>query len=61
MYTLSHAHKCKLDEPVNLYLIWHQLLQALNAQQLYQICTQYWDDKYNTQSVSPDVSRDTFK
>ncbi|KAJ4805624.1 Myosin [Rhynchospora pubera] len=31
------------------------LCPALNVQQLYRICTQYWDDKYNTQSVSPDV------
>jgi myosin-5 len=28
---------------------------ALNAQQLYRICTQYWDDKYNSQTVSPNV------
>ncbi|GJM87348.1 hypothetical protein PR202_ga03294 [Eleusine coracana subsp. coracana] len=28
---------------------------VLSVQQLYRICTQYWDDKYNTQSVSSDV------
>ncbi|XP_078175171.1 myosin-14-like [Carex rostrata] len=28
---------------------------ALNVQQLYRICTQYWDDKYNSQTVSPNV------
>ncbi|KAG1361430.1 putative Myosin-8 [Cocos nucifera] len=27
----------------------------LSVQQLYRICTQYWDDKYNTQSVSSSV------
>nr|XP_029123556.1 myosin-6 isoform X2 [Elaeis guineensis] len=30
-------------------------LQILSVQQLYRICTQYWDDKYNTQSVSSSV------
>ncbi|XP_039845578.1 myosin-14-like isoform X2 [Panicum virgatum] len=30
---------------------------VLSVQQLYRICTQYWDDKYNTQSVSSDVLR----
>ncbi|MBA0554746.1 hypothetical protein Golob_013836, partial [Gossypium lobatum] len=27
----------------------------LSVQQLYRICTLYWDDNYNTRSVSPDV------
>ncbi|KAF3335218.1 myosin-6-like protein [Carex littledalei] len=31
------------------------LCPELNVQQLHQICSQYWDDKYNTQSVSQDV------
>ncbi|KAJ3678582.1 hypothetical protein LUZ60_002385 [Juncus effusus] len=31
------------------------LCPALSVQQLYRICTQYWDDKYNTQSVSSNV------
>ncbi|XP_078175119.1 myosin-6-like isoform X2 [Carex rostrata] len=31
------------------------LCPELNVQQLRQICSQYWDDKYNTQSVSQDV------
>lgn len=30
--------------------------QILSVQQLYRICTLYWDDNYNTRSVSPDVS-----
>ncbi|EHA8589917.1 myosin-17 [Cocos nucifera] len=28
---------------------------VLSVQQLYRICSQYWDDKYNTQSVSSSV------
>ncbi|RCV10465.1 hypothetical protein SETIT_2G114600v2 [Setaria italica] len=28
---------------------------VLSVQQLYKICTQYWDDKYNTESVSEEV------
>jgi myosin-5 len=28
------------------------------VQQLYKICTQYWDDKYNTESVSEEVTRE---
>ncbi|XP_072959114.1 myosin-6-like isoform X1 [Typha angustifolia] len=31
------------------------LCPVLNVQQLYRICTQYWDDKYNSQSVSSTV------
>lgn len=27
-------------------------------QQLYKICTQYWDDKYNTESVSEEVLKE---
>ncbi|THU62385.1 hypothetical protein C4D60_Mb01t04580 [Musa balbisiana] len=37
------------DEIVN------DLCPALSVQQLYRICTQYWDDKYNTKSVSSTV------
>ncbi|KAJ3672107.1 hypothetical protein LUZ60_006828 [Juncus effusus] len=33
----------------------HDLCPILSVQQLYRICTQYWDDKYNTQSVSSNV------
>ncbi|OAY68635.1 Myosin-8, partial [Ananas comosus] len=32
------------------------LCPMLSVQQLYRICTQYWDDKYNTQSVSSSIS-----
>ncbi|KAI3459593.1 hypothetical protein Pfo_016256 [Paulownia fortunei] len=31
------------------------LCPILSIQQLYRICTLYWDDNYNTRSVSPDV------
>ncbi|XP_074586758.1 myosin-8-like [Curcuma longa] len=31
------------------------LCPVLNVQQLYRICTQYWDDKYDTKSVSSEV------
>ncbi|XP_052149172.1 myosin-6-like isoform X2 [Oryza glaberrima] len=37
------------DEIIN------DLCTALSVQQLYKICTQYWDDKYNTESVSEEV------
>ncbi|KAJ0963649.1 hypothetical protein J5N97_028771 [Dioscorea zingiberensis] len=37
------------DEIIN------DLCPILSVQQLYRICTQYWDDKYDTQSVSPEV------
>ncbi|XP_031262812.1 myosin-6-like [Pistacia vera] len=35
--------------------ITNDLCPVLSVQQLYRICTLYWDDDYNTQSVSPDV------
>ncbi|KAL2488045.1 Myosin-6 [Forsythia ovata] len=31
------------------------LCPILSVQQLYRICTLYWDDNYNTRSVSPEV------
>jgi hypothetical protein len=39
----SHTYQCLV-------------LQILSVQQLYRICTLYFDDNYNTRSVSPDVS-----
>ncbi|XP_010650198.2 myosin-6 isoform X1 [Vitis vinifera] len=33
----------------------NDLCPSLSVQQLYRICTLYWDDNYNTRSVSPDV------
>ncbi|XP_047320010.1 myosin-17-like isoform X2 [Impatiens glandulifera] len=41
--------KKTLDEITN------QLCPELSIQQLYRISTMYWDDKYGTHSVSPDV------
>ncbi|KAL2661502.1 hypothetical protein AAZX31_03G228400 [Glycine max] len=35
--------------------ITHELCPVLSIQQLYRISTMYWDDKYGTHSVSPDV------
>nr|DAD20122.1 TPA_asm: hypothetical protein HUJ06_021585 [Nelumbo nucifera] len=35
--------------------ITNDLCPILSVQQLYRICTLYWDDKYNTRSVSPNV------
>ena len=36
-------------------LICTVMMQVLSVQQIYKICTQYWDDKYNTESVSEEV------
>ncbi|GAB2218803.1 hypothetical protein Drorol1_Dr00002035 [Drosera rotundifolia] len=33
----------------------HELCPVLSIQQLYRISTMYWDDKYGTHSVSPEV------
>jgi myosin-5 len=33
----------------------HDLCPVLSIQQLYRISTMYWDDKYGTHSVSPEV------
>ncbi|KAL9273072.1 Myosin-11-like protein, partial [Drosera capensis] len=33
----------------------HELCAVLSIQQLYRISTMYWDDKYGTHSVSPEV------
>lgn len=35
--------------------ITNDLCPILSVQQLYRICTLYWDDNYNTRSVAPDV------
>ncbi|KAG1359672.1 putative Myosin-8 [Cocos nucifera] len=52
-YLLSQVifqkYRISYDEIVN------DLCPILSVQQLYRICTQYWDDKYNTQSVSSSV------
>ncbi|KAJ8452460.1 hypothetical protein Cgig2_000049 [Carnegiea gigantea] len=46
---LHHKPKKSLDD------ISHNLCPVLNIQQLYRISTMYWDDKYGTCSVSPEV------
>ncbi|RLN10008.1 hypothetical protein C2845_PM11G21890 [Panicum miliaceum] len=48
-YVIFQKFRISYDEIVN------DLCPILSVQQLYRICTQYWDDKYNTQSVSSDV------
>lgn len=44
-----HTHAKKM------LIICTTLMQVLSVQQIYKICTQYWDDKYNTESVSEEV------
>ncbi|KAJ3691579.1 hypothetical protein LUZ61_020743 [Rhynchospora tenuis] len=46
---IFQKYRISYDEIVN------DLCPILSVQQLYRICTQYWDDKYNTQSVSSNV------
>ncbi|KAE8720964.1 Myosin-5 [Hibiscus syriacus] len=46
---IHQKSKKTLDE------ISHDLCPVLSIQQLYRISTMYWDDKYGTHSVSPDV------
>ncbi|WOL18254.1 myosin-8-like isoform X1 [Canna indica] len=46
---IFQKYRISYDEIVN------DLCPVLSVQQLYRICSQYWDDKYNTKSVSADV------
>ncbi|KAL0920549.1 hypothetical protein M5K25_009691 [Dendrobium thyrsiflorum] len=46
---IFQKYRISYDDIVN------DLCPVLSVQQLYRICTQYWDDKYNTQSVSSSV------
>lgn len=46
---IHQKHRRTFDE------IRHGLCPGLSVQQLYRISTMYWDDKYGTQSVSPEV------
>ncbi|XP_042377974.1 myosin-6-like isoform X3 [Zingiber officinale] len=52
---IFQKYRISYDEIVN------DLCPALTVQQLYRICTQYYDDKYNSQSVSPTVLSDMSK
>ncbi|GER46091.1 myosin 2 [Striga asiatica] len=46
---IHQKYRISYDEITN------DLCPILSVQQLYRICTLYWDDKYNTRSVSPEV------
>ncbi|GAB2281889.1 hypothetical protein Dimus_016455 [Dionaea muscipula] len=46
---IHQKYRISYDEIAN------DLCPILSVQQLYRICTNYWDDSYNTRSVSPDV------
>lgn len=49
---IFQKYRISLDEIV------HDLCPGLSMHQLYRICAQYWDDKYNTRSVSSKVLND---
>ncbi|KAK3193407.1 hypothetical protein Dsin_024717 [Dipteronia sinensis] len=46
---IHQKYRISYDEITN------DLCPILSVQQLYRICTLYWDDNYNTRSVSPQV------
>ncbi|KAH9729024.1 Myosin-6 [Citrus sinensis] len=46
---IHQKYRISYDEITN------DLCPILSVQQLYRICTLYWDDNYNTRSVSPNV------
>ncbi|RVX19199.1 Myosin-8 [Vitis vinifera] len=46
---IHQKYRISYDEITN------DLCPILSVQQLYRICTLYWDSNYNTRSVSPDV------
>ncbi|KAL0370424.1 UNVERIFIED_CONTAM: Myosin-6 [Sesamum angustifolium] len=46
---IHQKYRISYDEITN------DLCPILSVQQLYRICTLYWDDNYNTRSVSPEV------
>ncbi|KAL5538472.1 hypothetical protein UlMin_045759 [Ulmus minor] len=46
---IHQKYRISYDEITN------DLCPILSVQQLYRICTLYWDDNYNTRSVAPDV------
>lgn len=62
---ISHVCPCCLPKHVFQNLLVSYLFscvpasllhQIMSVQQLYRICTLYWDANYNTRSVSPDVT-----
>ncbi|XP_019461246.1 PREDICTED: myosin-6-like [Lupinus angustifolius] len=46
---IHQKYRISYDEIIN------DLCPVMSVQQLYRICALYWDDNYNTRSVSPDV------
>ncbi|XP_020239116.1 myosin-6 [Cajanus cajan] len=46
---IHQKYRISYDEIIN------DLCPVMSVQQLYRICTLYWDANYNTRSVSPDV------
>ena len=46
---IHQKYRISYDEIIN------DLCPIMSVQQLYRICTLYWDANYNTRSVSPDV------
>jgi myosin-5 len=52
----THTETARIFRRSSTHLINFAILQMLSVQQLYRISTQYWDDKYNTESVSEEVS-----
>ncbi|KAG6503601.1 hypothetical protein ZIOFF_035917 [Zingiber officinale] len=55
LQVIFQKYRISFDEIVN------DLCPVLSVQELYRICTQYYDDKYNSQSVSPTVLSDMSK
>ena len=47
---IHQKHKKSLEEITN------DLCPVLSVQQLYRISTMYWDDRYNTETVSHEAS-----
>ncbi|XP_019422451.1 PREDICTED: myosin-6-like [Lupinus angustifolius] len=49
LLVIHQKYRISYEEIIN------DLCPVMSVQQLYRICTLYWDDIYNTPSVSPDV------
>ncbi|KAI9121951.1 hypothetical protein K1719_006640 [Acacia pycnantha] len=54
---LKHIRQAAIHQKYRISYdeITNDLCPILSVQQLYRICTLYWDANYNTRSVSPDV------
>jgi len=53
---LLSTTKGERKDSISLSDIMAWFFQILSVQQLYRLSSFFWDDKYNTRSVSPDVS-----